>query len=154
MAMHDKKPMLCHSAESTGTEKKVGHKDAAQVFGEMSASTVSLERRSEARMDYWQTCSYEMLEAVEEESVAIRQGEAFSVNRSAEGILLIMGQAPQEKQLIEVQSPHSGWSRNVSVFETRWVRPVPVEPLGNMYMIGCQRIFGPLSTSVVPQAFE
>jgi hypothetical protein len=30
----------------------------------------------------------------------------------------------------------------VTVFEIRWTKPVRVESLGNLYLVGCQLIFG------------
>lgn len=159
MAIRDDKPMCLLSAGSSESRRNTECNGAAQVSAENYATAVPIERRGEARRDCQQTCSYEMLEAVEEEAVVIRQGEAFSLNQSAKGMLLLMSQAPHEKQLIEVHSPQSGWGRVVNVFETRWARPVPVESLGSMYLssmylIGCQRIFGPVSTSVVQQASD
>ena len=62
---------------------------------------------------------------------------------STEGMLLFMGRAPHAKQLIEVDTPRSGWGRTVNVFETRWAKPVQVESHGNLYLVGCRRIFGP-----------
>ena len=88
-------------------------------------------------------CSYEALEVIDEESVVIEQGEAFALNRSTEGMLLFMGRAPHAKQLIEVNNPRSGWGRTANVFETRWIKPVHVESHGNLYLVGCRRIFGP-----------
>jgi hypothetical protein len=88
-------------------------------------------------------CSYKMLDAIEEESVVIEKGVAFALNQSKEGMLLLMGEAPQAKQLIEVYSPRSRWSRTANVFEARWTRPIQVESLGNLYLVGCRRIFGP-----------
>ena len=94
-------------------------------------------------MEYRCLCSYEVLEATDEESVVIGQGEAFTLNRSTEGMLLLIALAPHAKQLIEVHTPRSGWGRTANVFETRWAKPVPVGSLGNLYLVGCQRIFGP-----------
>ena len=94
-------------------------------------------------MEYRGMCSYEVFEAIDEEAVVIEQGEAFALNQSKEGMLLLMGEAPQAKQLIEVYSPPSGWGRTANVFEVRWTRPVQVESPGNLYLVGCQRIFGP-----------
>ena len=88
-------------------------------------------------------CSYEVIEAIDEESVVIGQGEAFALNRSTEGLLLLIALAPHAKQLIEVHTFRSGWGWAVNVFETRWARPVQVESLGNLYLVGCRRIFGP-----------
>ncbi len=65
------------------------------------------------------------------------------LNRSTEGMLLLMGRAPLAKQLIEVYTPRSRWSRTANVFEARWTRPVRVESHGNLYLVGCRRTFGP-----------
>lgn len=94
-------------------------------------------------MDYRSTCSYEVLEAIDDKSVVIGQGEAFALNQSKEGILLLIALAPHAKQLIEVHTPRSGWGRTAHVFETRWTKPVQVESFGNLYLVGCRRIFGP-----------
>ena len=42
---------------------------------------------------------------------------------STEGMLIFMGRASHAKQLIEVNTPRSGWGRTVNVFETRWAKP-------------------------------
>jgi hypothetical protein len=143
MATHTLEAMLSHSATVTQPEQNVGNNDVDQASAVMPATTIPPGRRCEARMQYRSVCSYEVLEAIDEESVVIEQGEAFAFNRSAEGILLFMGQAPHAKQLIEVHTPRSGWGRTANVFEVRWTRPVQVESLGNLYLVGCQRIFGP-----------
>jgi hypothetical protein len=150
MATHDHKTI----APSAGSELIVEHKGAAQLSAELPTTTVRLERRGEARMDFRQSCSYEVLEAIEEESVVIRQGEAFALNRSKEGMLLLMGQALFDKQLFEVQNLISGSGWTMNVFETRWAKPVPVESFGELYLVGCQRIFGPLPPSAVQLASE
>ena len=154
MAIYTLEAMLSHPAVVTRREQDVGNKDAAQVSAENPAMTIPLGRRCEARMAYQRMCSYEVLEAIEEKSAVIRQGEAFALNRSKEGILLLMGRAPHAKQLIEVQTPRFGWDRTVNVFETRWATPIQVESLGNLHLVGCQRTFGPLSLSVVQQDTE
>ena len=58
-------------------------------------------------------------------------------------MLLLIALFPHAKQLIEVHTSRSGWGRTVNVFETRWARPVQVESLENLYLVGCRRIFGP-----------
>ena len=143
MATHTLEEMFSHSAAITGREQNEGNKDIDQASAVMPVMSTPQERRCEARMDYRCMCSYEVLEAIEGKSVGIEQGEAFALNRSKEGILLLMGQAPHVKQLIEVHSPRFGWGRTVDIFETRWNKPVTVGSLGNLYLVGCQRMFGP-----------
>jgi len=154
MAMHILETMLSCSAVGPGRGRNVANNDVAHVSAGTPAGTIPPERRGEARRDYQQLCSYEMLEGIGKKSVIIRQGEVFALNRSKEGMLILMGQAPQKKQLIEVHSSRPGSDQTVNVFETKWARPLPVESLGKLYLVGCQRIFGPLAVSAVQQASE
>ncbi|MEK7764488.1 MAG: hypothetical protein AAB433_23190 [Nitrospirota bacterium] len=142
MATHIFEAMFSHSASAPQRKQKVGNKDIDQVSVVTPVMATLPERRREARMDYRHMCSYAVFESIEGKSVVIEQGEAFALNRSTEGILLLMGQAPHAKQLIELRTPRSGWGRTVTVFETRWVKPIQVESLGSLYLVGCQRTFG------------
>ena len=92
-------------------------------------------------------CSYEIREAIGGEYVVIGEGGAFVVNRSKEGILLLMALAPQAKQLIEVHISRSRWRRIVSIFESRWTKSRQVESHGDLYLVGCRRKFGPCEYS-------
>jgi len=142
MATHSFEAILSHSAAVPRREQKVGNKDIGQVAAMTPVMATLPERRREARMDYRRMCSYAIFEAIERKPVIIEQGEAFALNRSLEGILLLMGQAPHAKQLIELHTPRSRKGRAVTVFETRWVKPVQVESLGSLYLVGCQRTLG------------
>lgn len=102
-----------------------------------------LWRRGQARKAYRQMCSYELLDATADESFVIEQGEAFALNRSPEGILLFMGRALQEKQLIEVHTSRSRWGRTANIYEVRWTKPIEVESGETLYLLGGRRIFGP-----------
>jgi hypothetical protein len=143
MATHTSEEMLFHPAAVTQWERNAGNIDVDQASTVMPAIATAPGRRCEARMDYRRMCSYEVLEAIEGESVVIGQGEAFALNRSKEGMLLLIALAPHLKQLIEVHTSRSRWGRTVNIYETRWTRLVPVESLGDLYLVGCQRIFGP-----------
>lgn len=143
MSRHILEEIFSQYEPVTLQEQNVGEKDVVHASVVMPATPIPSGRRSEARMKYRSMCSCVMLEATEEESVVIEKGVAFALNRSTEGMLLLMGQAPHVKQLIEVYTPRSRWSRTANVFEARWTRPVPVESLGNLYLVGCRRTFGP-----------
>jgi hypothetical protein len=141
MATHTFNAKFSHSLSVPRRKQNVESKDIDQLAVVISAMATLPERRCETRMDYRHMCSYAVFEPIEGKSVVIEEGEAFSFNRSTEGILLLMGQAPYAKQLIELHVPGSGWGRTVTVFKTRWVKPVQVESLGNLYLVGCQRVF-------------
>jgi hypothetical protein len=143
MATHIPEALLQDDTGGTLQEQKERNREADQVSGVMLAAAIPLERRYDVRMDYRCRCSYEVVEAIDEELAFIKQGEAFALNRSVGGMLLIMGHALQVTQLIEVHTSHSRWGRAANVYEIRWDRPIEVESLGNLYLVGCRRIFGP-----------
>ena len=132
-----------HSMTSTGQGQNVRNTDVEQSSGVTSGLPIPLGRRREARKDHQDLCSYEMLDATEEESVVIEQGTAIALDRSIEGLRLFMRRAPRVEQMIEVRSPRLRWDRTVNVFVVRWTRPVQVESLGSLYLVGCRRMFGP-----------
>ena len=143
MATYTLEAMLSHCTAASLREQQVGNREFDQTSGRLPVGAIPPTRRCEERMECRCICSYEILEVIKEDSVVIEQGEAITVNRSTEGILLFMGMAPHAKQLIEVHTPRFGWGRTVNVFESRWARPVQAESLGNLYLIGCRRILGP-----------
>lgn len=143
MATHTLEAMFSHCTAVSLREQQVGNREFDQTSSRLPVGALPPGRRCEERMEYRCICSYEMLEGINEDSVVIEQGEAIAVNRSTEGMLLFMGMAPHAKQLIEVHTPRLGWGRTANVFEARWTRPVRVEPIGDLYLVGCRRIFGP-----------
>jgi hypothetical protein len=126
-------------------EPHVKNKEVSRLFDAMPISTTPPERRREARGEYRCRCSYEMAEAIDREVAFFEYGEAFALNRSVEGMLLVMGHALHVAQLIEVHAFHSQLGRTVNVCEARWARPIQVESLGNLYLVGCRRLFGPIT---------
>ena len=58
-------------------------------------------------------------------------------------LMRLMDMTLHAKQLINMYTSRDGWNRTVHMLETRWVRPVQAESLGNLYLIGCWWIIGP-----------
>jgi hypothetical protein len=143
MATRSPGKILSYSAAVTRREQKAASKDVDQRYPRVPPTAPSLGRRCEARRDYRCMCSYEVLEVIGKSSVVIEQGKVFAFNQSTEGILLAMRSAPHEKQLIEVHTPCSGLYRTMIVFDVRWTRLLQVESVGNLYLVGCRRMFGP-----------
>ncbi|TKB75221.1 MAG: hypothetical protein E8D46_03630 [Nitrospira sp.] len=135
--------MLAHSVSSMPQEQNVRSTEEDQASHVTSGLTIPLGSRREARKDHQDLCSYEMLDATEEGSAVIEEGTAFALNRSTEGILLLMRRAPQVKHLIEVRSSRQGWGGTVDVFGVQWTKTIPVESFENLYLVGCRRMFGP-----------
>ncbi|HJT22627.1 MAG TPA: hypothetical protein VJ746_19295 [Nitrospira sp.] len=101
------------------------------------------ERRREPRVEQWQPCSYEASESSGEMLPVTQTGEAVALDRSQEGILLLMEQAPTPTKLLEVHTSQSLGRKTLLVFDVRWVKPVQVPSVGRYYLVGCRRTFGP-----------
>jgi hypothetical protein len=141
MATNTLEPDCFVIREHTRKERKLADVDIDQVSAEMRAATIPPGRRCEARMNYRRLCPYEVIETIEGTPVVVGQGEAFALNQSTGGMLLLVDLAPQSKQLIEVHTRRSGWGWTLNILEARWAKPVQVESLGNMYLVGCRRVF-------------
>jgi hypothetical protein len=143
MATHRLAPTFSPSTADTQRQQKGGTEDPDHRSAVMLPRAIYTERRCESRMDSRLLCSYEMIEAIEEESVVIEQGKAIALNRSTEGMLLCMRPAPHVMQMIEVRIPCYRWCRTATVFDVRWIRSVHMESFGHLYLVGCRRVFGP-----------
>lgn len=100
-------------------------------------------RRQETRVAEGRICTYELCESIDEETIVIQQGEMYSLNRSPQGILLLMGCAPRREQLIEVHIPESRWRRSLNLYEVLWTKSVRIESCGDLVFVGCRLVFGP-----------
>ncbi|WP_455379432.1 hypothetical protein [Petrachloros mirabilis] len=88
-------------------------------------------------------CAYEMINIQDGGRITITSGKAYTVNRSRNGILLLMAYAPTSAQCVEVNMIRSFGRREALVFETRWSRLVYADSEGALYMVGCLRMYGP-----------
>jgi len=117
---------------------------AAEVSRHVGAAAAQTPtRRVEPRVEERKICTYELCESIDEEAVVIQQGEVFSLNRSRHGIMILMGQAPRTKQLLEVHIPESRWRQSMNLYEVQWTKPIQVESQGELYLVGCRLTFGP-----------
>lgn len=99
-------------------------------------------RRGE-RVESRRECTYEVQDVADGAPVVVKRGEAVTLNRSDDGVLLVMKRAPQVNQTIEVHTSRAAWRRTASVYETRWTKPVHMASLGDVYLVGCRRVAGP-----------
>lgn len=145
MAIQTLEELLSRSAPVSQQEQNVENNNDVDSASALlpSPTAISQQRRSEERVDYQYMCSYEIREVIGGESVVIGDGGAFVVNRSKQGILLLIAFPPRAKQLIEVRISRFGWRRTLSIFEPRWTKPRQVESHGDLYLVGCRRKFGP-----------
>ncbi|MCC6141840.1 MAG: hypothetical protein IT389_14615 [Nitrospira sp.] len=95
-------------------------------------------RREEIRVEDCHACSYEILGPGELSAEGAQQSQAFTLNRSAHGRLLLMGQAPRLNQRIEVHSTTLGWWRSTMIYDVRWTQSIQIGPQGDLFLVGCR----------------
>lgn len=100
------------------------------------------DRRREVRVEGAKVCAYSLCESIEGARLMIEQGEVYSLNRSACGILLLMGSQPGKQQLLELHVPQPRWEYAVNLYEVQWSKILPVESHGNLFLVGCRLLLG------------
>ncbi len=119
------------------------HRDPAfrPKSDEWAMAPDSDERRIDERFAVRGPCAYELIERQGTET-AVSHGRAFSLNVSAEGILLLLDQKPHIRQLLEIHNPALTRRHAVTLFEIRWAKRLPVWTAQERYLVGCHLTFG------------
>ncbi|MDH4152748.1 MAG: hypothetical protein OEV01_03055 [Nitrospira sp.] len=99
-------------------------------------------RRREARCDEQKVCVYGLCESTDKQALTIEQGEAYCLNRSEHGILILMGRQPRSRQYIELDVAETRWERSLNLYEVQWTRSIPVESQGELFLVGCWLVLG------------
>lgn len=80
------------------------------------------EHRREPREACFVPCSYSMVQVDGQGAVTMTSGQAISLNRSGEGLLLLLGLVPSGAQYLEILTMQTFGRRAVSIFEVRWTK--------------------------------
>lgn len=112
----------------------------AAVLSQDKASTHS--RRFEPRCNEHKVCAYGLCESTDGERLIIEQGEAYCLNRSEHGILVLMGRRPRFGQYIELHVAETRWEHSLNLYEVQWTRAVPIESQGELFLVGCRLVIG------------
>ncbi len=99
------------------------------------------ERRIDTRFAVRTPCVYELVEGHGSDASTIL-GKAYSLNVSSDGILLLLDQKPQSRQLLSLQNPALQRQRSLTLFEVRWSTHLPVGTTHPRYLVGCRLAFG------------
>ncbi|HVG02388.1 MAG TPA: hypothetical protein VM842_05825 [Nitrospira sp.] len=113
---------------------------AVDIFGVHPSPASPHDRRIDARFAIRTRCTYELVDGRNQEAVS-PHGEAYSLNLSTDGILLLLDRQPQDRQLVAMRNP-ALQQRTVTLFEVRWLRHLPVGTTHKRYMVGCHLTFG------------
>ena len=111
------------------------------------------ECRSQERIAFMGSCSYEISDFLGDESIAIHEGEAVAMNISAGGMLLFMDQAPPVEHVFLLRVPGSKIVKSPTLVEVCWTRAIPIEDYDKRYLVGVKFLSG-LSSNPKERVFE
>jgi len=100
------------------------------------------ERRNDERYSVRGPCAYELIEGEGKTAAVVHYGTAYSLNVSADGVLLVLDRQPLVRQLLEVHNPLITSRQAVTLFEVRWAKCFPTGSTTPRYLVGCRLSFG------------
>ena len=101
-----------------------------------------VERRREARNARVSPCTYGLMRSVDRDGVILEEGHGTAVSDSPTGLRLLLGVAPANGQLLEIQTGNSAIKNAVCLAEVCWTKPLRQESQGALYLVGCRINFG------------
>lgn len=101
-----------------------------------------VERRREARHARISPCTYGLMRSVDRDGVTLEEGQGTAVNDSPTGLRLLLGVAPANGQLLEIQTGDSAFTNTICLAEVCWTKPLRKESQGALYLVGCRVNFG------------
>ena len=103
---------------------------------------IQQERRDSERVPCRLACPYELTKVVDSSTVKFSEGNGHAINRSVRGMLLLLPEEVDHRQVLEVQVPSEArQARITKLGEVCWTRPIPVSARVNIYLVGICFLF-------------
>jgi hypothetical protein len=99
-------------------------------------------RRKSERVPSIQACPYELTKPLGADAVMLTAGHAYSINSSAEGMLLLLPGAVVKRHVFEVQVLSQARKTQITKLgEVCWTRSISVNARVCMYLVGIRFLF-------------
>lgn len=104
-------------------------------------ATQQKQRESE-RVPSMRAYPYELTKPVDSSTVKLTGGYGYSINKSVGGMLLLLPEEVNTRQVFEIQVPSEARKEQITKLgEVRWTRSIPVSARLNMYLVGIRFLF-------------
>jgi hypothetical protein len=111
------------------------------------------ERRESARVPCKLVCPFELTKVMDSHTVKLIKGSGHAINRSVKGMLLLIPNPVNKRQVVEIQVPSKVKKKpRTKLVEVRWTRLIPVRARVKMYLVGTRFLFEPPALGHSPQA--
>jgi creatinine amidohydrolase/Fe(II)-dependent formamide hydrolase-like protein len=110
------------------------------------------ERRDSERVPCKLVVPFEMTKPVDPSTVKFSDGHGHAINRSVGGMLLLLPEKVNKRQVVEIQVPSKAKKKqSVKLVEVRWTRSIPVSARVKMYLAGTRFLFELPAPRQLPQ---
>ena len=76
------------------------------------------------------------------DAVKLTEGAGYSINRSVGGMLLLLPEVMDKRQVFEIQVPSESRKEQITkLVEVCWTRPISVSARIEMYLVGIRFLF-------------
>jgi hypothetical protein len=100
------------------------------------------ERRDSERVRCGRMYPYELANFVDSSTVEFSEGHGHSINCSESGMLLLLPEKVNTRQVIEIQVPSEARKEQITkLVEVCWTRLIPVSGCVTMYLVGIRFLF-------------
>lgn len=114
--------------------------------------TIQRERRDSERVPFMQAYPYELMKGV---GTQLSVGDGYAIDRSVGGMLLLLPEKVNQRQLVEIQAPpEARKDHGTKLVEVCWTRSISVNNRVNMHLVGARLLFElPLSETTGTRPF-
>jgi hypothetical protein len=103
---------------------------------------IQRERRDRERISCKFVCPFELMRLVDSSTVKLTKGSGHAINRSIRGMLLLLPERVNKRQVVEIQAPSKVRKpQTTKLMEVCWTRPIPVSARVKMYLAGTRFLF-------------
>ena len=100
------------------------------------------ERRDSERVSCRLVVPFELMKPVDPGTVKFSEGHGHAINRSVGGMLLLLPEKVDQRQVVEIQvPPEARKEQTTKLVEVCWTRAIPVSARVKMYLAGTRFLF-------------
>jgi len=100
------------------------------------------ERRDSERLPCKFVVPFKLTKPADPSTVKLSEGHGHAINRSDRGMLLLLPEEVDTRQVVEIQVPSEvRKEQNTKLVEVCWTRPIPVDARVKMYLVGTRFLF-------------
>jgi hypothetical protein len=100
------------------------------------------ERRDSERIPCKLVCLFELTQPAGADAVKLSEGYGHAINRSVKGVLLLLPEKVNNRQVVEIQVPSEVRKKqSTKLVEVCWTRPILVSTRVKMYLAGTHFLF-------------